>query len=190
MTRFTKFLVTAFAIILAATTTSTAQLDQGSFGVGALFAGSSQLATGHFALGSNMDVGVGLGFNQESYSSDQEGYEAPDALTTLFFQGMFRYFLSKGKDVSPYVGGILAYYAYPTEEGNNYKETQTYIAFGGIFGGQVFIAKGLALYAQIALSYGMDRTAYETSSGGGDYTWTTSTISLRGSGVGAVFYFN
>jgi len=176
----TKFFVAVIAMFIGLSMSSFAQLEAGSFGVGASFVGSTPVATGFYALSDNMEVGVGLGYKTENYDVDVEGFQAPDPGTTLNFVGMFKYFLSKGRDVSPFVGGMLEYLS-ETEIGH--EDAVTGLGFGAMFGGQAAIAKNLHVYGYVSLGY------YSMSSKEDDVTYTYTAISLAGSGVGAIFYF-
>ncbi|MFC2130148.1 hypothetical protein ACFLSQ_01815 [Bacteroidota bacterium] len=186
----TKLFVAALAIFIAFSLNASAQLPAGSFGVGASFVGATPTANGFYALSSNLELGLGIGYQSESYDMDTEGYEAPDAETILYFQAMAKYFLAKGKDVSPYVGGILGYASGPTHATLSEEVSRTELAIGVIFGGQVFLAKQFAVYGHVALGYSsLSSTTDYTEPDIDDVTATTSRITLSGSGIGAIFYF-
>jgi hypothetical protein len=177
------------AIFVATTLSSNAQLPGGSFGVGAQFGGSNSMAVGHYALTDNMDIGVGLGYVSTSYDYDEPGVTEQDPESHFGFQGMFRYFLAKGKDVSPYVGGFISYSSHPGHKSSYGEETKSDLGLGAIFGGQVFLAKNFAVYGHVALGWNQYTDDFSGKEGVQDYTNTETTISLSGSGVGAVFYF-
>jgi len=110
--------------------------------------------------------------------------------TTLGLKAMLKYFLMKGKDVSPFVGGYINYISYPTEEGSTYEDKYSLLGIGGIFGAQAFLAKGFAVYGYAALGYEVKSFNRNFIGSQPDENATYTTISLTGSGVGAVFYFN
>jgi hypothetical protein len=188
---FFKIFGTALAVFLAFSINANAQLNAGSFGVGAMFAGSSQTAMGHFAFQDNLDLGLGIGYISNSYSSDEKGYKVPDAENTILLEAMGRLFLNKGKDVSPYVGGLLMYNSYPPVTTGTSKISKSEFGIAAIFGGQVFIAKGFAVYGHIALGYASySEKTNPLVNGAFDATKNSiNKISLSGSGIGAVFYF-
>jgi hypothetical protein len=163
------------ALFIAFSLDSSAQLQGGSFGIGANFGSSTSMAMGHFALSENLDLSAGLGYKSETTSYESENSEDQEH-SSMNFQAMLRYFLNKGRDVSPYIGGILNYNSHSDENDEGTDD----IGVSAVFGGQVFLAKQFAVYGHIALGF--------TTSSIEDYS-TTTTLSLGGSAIGAVFYF-
>ncbi len=178
---FVALLFVAFAV------TAQAQLKPGSFGIGANFSSYSPYAMVHYALSDNMELGAGLGLSSVSYDYENEDSE-PDSESTLHFVAIGKYFLDRGRDVSPYVGARIGYSSYPGESEYYEDYSRTNFSIGALFGGQVFLAKQFAVYANIGLGYSMLSENYE-SQGGDDATNSKTTISLDGSSIGAVFFF-
>jgi len=182
MKRGTKFFVAAIAMFIGLTLSSNAQLNAGSFGIGAFFGGSTETAQGFYALADNMEIGVGLGYISKSQGYELNGNTSESSASGLTFQGIFHYYLSKGRDVSPFLGGILSYSStsdYGADDPN------TEIGLSAVFGGQAFLAKNFSVYGQIALGY--QKQSSPKDNAGGTYNWTY--VSLSGSGIGAIFYF-
>ncbi len=180
MKKGTKFFVAAIAMFIGLSMSSYAQLEAGSFGVGASFVSSTPMAMGYYALAENMEIGVGLGYQTRNYDMDVEGFNAPDPGSSMNFTGMFKYFLSKGRDVSPFVGGMIEYSS-DLDIGD--ENALTGLGFGAMFGGQAAIAKNLQVFGYVSLGY------YSTSQEQDEVTHTYTYITLAGSGVGAIFYF-
>jgi len=180
MKKGTKFFVALIAMFIGLSMSSFAQLEAGSFGVGASFIGSAPTANGFYAFAENMEIGVGLGYQTVNYDMDVDDFNAPDPGSTLNFIGMFKYFLAKGREVSPFVGGMLEYSS-DTDIGED--DATTGLGLGAMFGGQGEIAKNLHIYGYVSLGY------YKTSSVQDEVTHTYTYITLAGSGVGAIFYF-
>jgi hypothetical protein len=180
MKRGLKLITVAIAMFIGLTMSSNAQLDAGSFGIGASFVSGSPVASGFYALSDNMELGVGLGYISESYDMDVEGFNAPDPGSQIYFNAMFKYFLSKGRDVSPFIGGLLDYSTVADIGDDNPKTT---LGLGAMFGGQAQIAKNLHIYGFVSLGYKKESEDEQ------DVTHTYTTISLIGSGIGAIFYF-
>jgi len=184
MKKGTKFFVAAIAMFIGLSMSSYAQLEAGSFGIGASFISSSPTATGFYAFAENMELGVGLGYQTVSYDQDVDNFNAPDPGSTLNFMGMFKYFLAKGRDVSPFVGAMVEY---SSDLGIGEDNSINGLGFGAMFGGQGAIAKNLHIYGYVSLGY------YSTSKVINDtdpeVTEKYTFITLAGSGVGAIFYF-
>jgi hypothetical protein len=180
MKKGTKFFIAAVAMFIGLSMSSFAQLEAGSFGIGAFFAGGSSTANGFYALAENMEIGVGLGYQSQNYDMDVDGFNAPDPGSELYFTGTFKYFLSKGRDVSPFVGGRLEY---SSDLAIGADDPVTGLGLGAMFGAQGAIAKNLHIYGYVSLSY------FTTSSVDQDVTSTYTYLTLSGSGVGAIFYF-
>ena len=182
-----RFLIIAALFLATFAFAAQAQLKPGSFGIGANFGGSNPYAMVHYALSDNMELGAGLGLSSVSY--DYESDDEPDSESTLHFVAIGKYFLDRGRDVSPYIGASLNYSSYPGEEREYYENySKSSFGLGAFFGGEVFLAKQFAVYAQIGLGYSMYNVSYETQSGD-DHTNSRTTISLDGSSIGAVFFF-
>ncbi|MFH1052614.1 MAG: hypothetical protein V1779_16970 [bacterium] len=178
MKKGTKFFIAAIAMFIGLSMSSYAQLEAGSIGIGASFVSGSPTANCFYALNDNMEVGVGLGYATTSY--DDESDYAPDAGSSINFTAMFKYFLSKGRDVSPFIGGMLEYNTL-TQIGA--EKGKGGLGFAAMFGGQAAIAKNLHVYGYVSLGY------YSETDETNEVKPTYTTISLGGSGVGAIFYF-
>ena len=185
----TKLFISVFAVFFALTLNSNAQLEQGSLGVGASFVSSSPMAEIHYVLQSNIDVGIGLSYN--STSTDQQiDLENKTDESSFTVEGFIKYFLKKGKDVSPYVGGALLYSSGPNDESSVLTYTRSAFGLGVFFGGQVFLAKQFAVFGQVGLSYISHTTTQDKKSDNKDLTDTQTNLTIGGSGVGAIFYFD
>lgn len=184
MKKGTKFFVAVVAMFIGLSFSSFAQLEAGNFGIGANFSGSASTANGFYALAENMEIGVGLGYQTRSYDQDVDNFNAPDPGSTLNFSAMFKYFLSKGRDVSPFLGGMLEY---SSDLGIGEDDPETGLGLGAMFGGQGAIAKNLHIYGYVSLGY--YSTSQVISNTDPKATETYTYITLAGSGVGAIFYF-
>ena len=184
-----KVLTLAVALFFVASLGSKAQLMPGSFGIGTSFAADSKTANFHYCINPNMDLKIGLGFLRKSTEySNQDVQDKPT--TDIYFEGMLRYFLSKGKDFNPYIGGDLLYYMLPESTSGAYKASPSLLGLAAIFGVQGNLTKQLAVYAHLGLTFSQGKVAYTpVSTSGAAYDYTYTEISLMTSAIGAVFYF-
>jgi hypothetical protein len=214
MKKLTKlYAILAIAILIISYQNTNAQLNSGDFGFGASFVSiSNQIRPGgydigviapaakiHFAASPAFDISIGVLFSSVNYSIDPEptGYKAPDAQTTIGFEGMFRFLLSSDKATSPYIGALINYTGFPksTSTYSTYSSeiTSNQLGFAGVFGCQTFISKSFAVYAHIAIGYSSysetTKITYVTTAiPNTEVTEKYNAISLSGSALGAVIY--
>ena len=172
--------------------TAYSQLSTGSIGIGASFATEDTKANIHYCMSNNLELLIGLGYQSASISSDQAGYKAPDAQSIFSILGGVRFFLNKGKDVSPYVAGTLSYSSGPTTKDASYDLSKSDFQLAAVFGAQYNLAKNFGIYAHLGIMYDVASSTYKAPTGQSwpDYTAKVSTMVLGTSAIGAVFYFD
>ncbi len=179
------FQASLLAVVFFVATQSYAQLPVNTLGISASFASPSNMAGIIYTLSNNMELGVGILFNSESYSV--ESGEAPDAKTTIGIGLHGSYYLSHG-DVSPYLQLGLGYTGFPKTTSGTSETTSNQVDISFAFGGHAFIVKSFAVWGQIGLGYSMHSTTQKQ--GTLESTHGTNMLNLFTSAVGASFYFN
>lgn len=175
------FQASLLAVVFLVATQSYAHLPANTLGISASFASPSNMAGILYTLSNNLEVGVGVLFNSESYS--QETGTAADSRTTIGLGLHGSYYLSQG-DVSPYFQLGLNYTGYPKEGSEPDEKTSNAIDINFAFGGHAFVVKSFAVWAQIGLGYSMYSETQNESTHG------RNNLYLFTSAVGASFYFN
>lgn len=194
-------------VLIFMTSVGIGQPKEFSFGIGSnlnlsnptTFASSSgsytisEQATADFHLlfSPNFDFVFGLGLNSYSYKTDPLPYGSKENETETIYSLKFqaRHLIFADKAVTPYWGAGLNYTAIPTRKGYNSEYDFNILSGSLFFGGQAYLAKNFALFAQIALSYSSytrnekDLNTYKKT------TYTMNFLSISGSSIGAVFYF-
>ena len=176
---------------------SSAQLPKESIGINSSFGYGSSYANLVYVVEKNIEIGGGLMFDHESVSySGIIGKEDPDPETTLGINVFLRYYLKKGNDVSPYIGGSMGYVLYPTETDDyddySYETDRNLLNFNFFFGGQAFLAKNFAVFGQIGISLNVNSNTVkriDPSLDTDEASTTRMNIGLFTSNIGASFYF-
>jgi hypothetical protein len=140
-----------------------------------------------------MEVLVGLGYKSVSLSSDKEGAKSIDAQSTITFMGGIRYFISKGKDVSPYVAGTLLYASGPTIKTEGASDlSYSFMQLAAVFGAQYNLAKNFGIFGHFGIRYDISSINNKPPTGQTwkEYTDKTSALVFGTSAIGAVFYFD
>lgn len=174
--------VAIFAATFLFAINANAQLPKGVFGLYSGLDNEGMHSGIMYTLTDNLEAGLGLQIMSESYTSDADGFEAPDAKTYLGFNVWGAYYLSKG-DVNPFLELDVSYMGYPTEGEGDHEKTSYDLGVGLSFGAQAFIVKSFAIYGSVGLYYSMYRMTQNDVTGG------TNTFSLFTASLGASFYF-
>ncbi|MDT3739103.1 MAG: hypothetical protein RO257_06320 [Candidatus Kapabacteria bacterium] len=175
------FQASLLAVVFFVATQSYAQLPVNTLGISASFASPSNMAGIIYTISNNMEFGVGILFNNESYSV--ETGTAAESRTTIGIGLHGSYYLSHG-DVSPYLQLGLNYTGYPKEGSGPSEKTSNAIDINFAFGGHAFVVKSFAVWGQIGLGYSMYSETQNSNTQG------RNNLYLFTSAVGASFYFN
>jgi len=188
MTFSLKFSVLMVIVVsFFAINSSNAQLPVNSFALTASFSQDWNDAGISYTLTKDFELGAGVTFKNISYTVP-DGMEEPDSESTVGFYVYGCYYLYEGEYVSPYLGVEFDYLAEPTQKLEGMDLDVSELGVGFSFGAQAFITKGIALWTDIGVYYGINSSTYKPNNGE-EREHSTNTLQLLTTSVGASFYF-
>lgn len=190
----TRLTIAIVAVYACSAVHSQAQLERGSFGIGASFAFNQvPFAQMHFATSEKFQLDLGFGI-QNSDTEFGDTTASIDASTTSFTVAGGAKIFFGSEDVVPFIGIGVSYSSIPTFEisdpnndDNLLSAEANAIGVSLGFGGQGYIAKNIALNATIVVAYVSTTADFTILDSKVEQTLTA--ISFGGSSVGASFYF-
>lgn len=181
---FSSLTAIAAVVMVFAVSESKAQLPSGAFGIGSAFAASGNMAAElHYAVSSNFDLGLGLGYTTNNPNGDVDNESGEGSMMNLGLEA--NYILGDASAaVNPFLSLGIGFGSENATANDDFDDVGDDSQFGVTlaFGAQAMLVKNVYMRARVGLTMLMSTTKSQPDDISG------STMNLGGSAIGVVLY--